>query len=123
MALERRRGFKPDHQSFGRFILSEQARRPAAKAAADIADYAQQIAPRGEEADADRYAESFEVIQAGTYTAKNGNIRAIALVTNSNEAAPAVEFGRGPGAGREGPRGGHRTLRRAGAPWDTGRTE
>lgn len=122
MALERRRGFKPDHKTFGEFILSEQARKPAVEASNDIADHARDLAPRGE-GPGPHYADAFRVVPSGSYTAQNGNRRSIALVTNDNDAAAANEFGN-VGPGGMGPRTrGSRVLRRAGAPFDTGRPE
>lgn len=124
MALERRRGFKPDHKSFGTFILTEQARGPAVEASHDMVRTMKANAPRSAEGDGSHYADAFEVVPAGSYTAQNGNRRAIALVTNADDAAAANEFGDGPGAGREGPRGqGRRFMRRTAAPWNTGRAE
>ena len=89
------------------FMLSEQARAPAIHAASDIAARARDTAPRGDGERDGHYADHFEVVAAGTWTAGNGNRRAIALVTNDDPAAAAIEFGNRRGAPA------HRTLRKA----------
>lgn len=107
MALERRRGFKPDHVSFGKFMISEQARRPAVQAAGHAADIAAGI-QQAESGGSGRLARNYKVNpRPPHWIAKNGNPRAIAHAFNDLRHAAANEFGRGR-------RGGTHALRRAG---------
>jgi hypothetical protein len=105
VALERRRGFRPDHKSFGRFMLSEQARKPAIGFSEAIADLAA-LTARRETGD---YAKSFKVNRKPLPIEVAGNLRAIAEVYNSDRAAVTEEFGN---ARQPNPQ---RTLGKAGA--------
>ena len=115
MALERRRGYHPDHTSFGRFILSRQARQPAMKAAQDIAAIARRIAPKGKHegsGDPTPFSARFKVVRQIEPWVNTGtgppNPRAIARVENDSPHAAALEFGN-----RRTKK--HRTLGKAGA--------
>lgn len=90
MALEMRRGFKPDHKGIGRFMLSEQARRPAVQIAHEIIPVAKASTP----------IQSGDLV--GSYKVDErpppafvlpGGYRAVAKVTNTAPHAAAVEFG------------------------------
>jgi hypothetical protein len=89
MALERRTGYKPDHKSFGRFLLSEQARDPAVEAAHNIVTLVQsRVAKR-----TGHQAESYKVNENPPPVTLQGNPRAIAEVYSDDPAALADEFG------------------------------
>lgn len=110
MVLERRDGFKPDHRSFGKFILTEEARKPALEVAAKVAALAAKTAPRSKRVRPGKTGHMADKFKVGKdeYTAKNGNTRAGAVVSNDDPAAAPNEFG--------GPRNKkHRMLGRAGA--------
>jgi len=115
MALEKRRGYHPDHPSFAKFLLSEQSRGPAMEAANDIANIARETAPRDKDADSNKVSfwNSFKAQKQPTPWVNTGtgapNPRAIAVVVNDAPHAAAVEFGN-----RRTPRA-HRTLGKAGA--------
>lgn len=104
--LEMRRGFKPDHKDFGRFILSEQARDPAVAAAKDVAKLAaaNSAAAHG----SGDLASNYKVNGKTAPVVVGGNPRVGAEVYNDKRYAAAREFGRGR-------KNGTRALRRAGA--------
>lgn len=108
--VETRRGYHPDHKSFGRFILSAQARKPAVEAAHDVAAHARTSAVR--EVGEGPFADSFKVNAATAPVVVAGNPRVGAEVYNDVRHAAVVEFGRTAGGER---RGAHRILRRAGS--------
>lgn len=110
MMVETRHGYHPDHESFGRFMLSEQARKPVVEAARDIARIARDLAIA--EVGEGPFAESFEVDANTAPVIIGRNPRVGARIYNGQRHAAVVEFGRNAGGQR---RGGHRVLRRAGA--------
>jgi hypothetical protein len=111
VSTERRVGYKPDHKSFARFLLSDQARDPAVKAAHDIRDIAEATAPRSSDPDgeATHMADEFKVNSASPPVVAGGNPRVGAEVYNSDPAAAPQEFGNAR------VRNPSRTLGRAGA--------
>lgn len=103
--------FKPDHKSFGEFILSEQVRDVTTDVAQDIADLAGQLAPRrkhGQAPDGTSMADRFEVKREAGTIKVGRNVRVKVEVFNSARSAAPNEFG-----GRRNKR--HRMLGRAGA--------
>lgn len=111
MTLNMRRGFKPDHKSFGEFLVSDQARDPAVKAAGDIAELAAKASPRSKATHKDgtpHMADDFHVNSETAPVVVGGNPRVGAEVFNPNRAAAPNEFG-GPKNRR------HRMLGKAGA--------
>lgn len=88
------------------FLLSDQAKQPAVKAAHDIAERAAETSVRktGE------FAAGYRVNEDVVVTV-GGNPRASAEVYNSDPAAPSQEFGGVTKNGKE--YGGHRRLRQA----------
>lgn len=110
MALETRRGYKPNHKSFGAFMLSQQAYEPVEKAAKDIRDMARTLASK----ETGKMAASYRVV-GPLRPGELENPRVYADVINDDPAAIVEEFGRGPGRGKSGPRRKpNRTLRKAG---------
>ena len=117
MERETRTGYKPDHKSFGRFILSEQARAPAVAAARDIALLAAATTKRGT-GEGPHLADGYKVnSKTAPVIAGDATPRVGAEVYNSTTKegqtesyAAAHEFGRGVGD-RKSPR----PLGRAGA--------
>ena len=111
MGPGRRAVFRPDHVSFGEFILSEQVRDVTAEVAADIADLAGQYAPRrkkGVTPNGQAMADRFKVNrEAGTLRVA-GNVRVKVEVFNEAPSAAPNEFG-----SKRNKR--HRMLGRAGA--------
>jgi hypothetical protein len=95
MARETRTGYKPDHKSFGAFLLSEQSRRPAVQAAHAIAELATATTKRSK-GDGPHLADNYKVndktapVIAGDATPRVG-----AEVYNDLSYAAAHEFGRG----------------------------
>jgi hypothetical protein len=89
MALERRTGYKPDHKSFGAFMLSEQARDPAVEAAHNIVILAQSRAGK----DSGKTAESYKVNENPPPVTLQGNPRATADVYSDHINATRIEFG------------------------------
>lgn len=115
MARETRVGYKPDHKSFGEFMLSEQARQPAIEAARDIAKLAAEnsrAAAGGGTHDSDgvSLADNYKVNEHTAPVIVGGNPRVGAEVYNDKRYAAAQEFGTGHRRRR-----GTRALRRAGA--------
>ena len=104
--------FKPDHESFGKFILSEQVRDPVEKVAQAIAKRAGELAPRrksGVVPEGAAMADSFRVKREAGTIKVSGNVRVKVEVFNSKRSAAPMEFGNDH-VGR-----GHRMLGRAGA--------
>lgn len=102
--------YRPNHKSFGRFILSNQAYDPVRKAANDIRDRARETATKR----TGDMAKSYRVVKGELPGPVKHNPRAYADVINDDPAAIPDEFGRGPGKGKMGPRReGNRTLRKA----------
>jgi len=118
----RKVGYYPDHKSFGAFLLSEQARKPAIKAAFDIAAIAKASADRstpGEKGagDGTHLADRYQVNPSTAPVVLAGNPRVGAEVFNDSIYAARYEFGDAEGVGRvqagnHGP--GSRNLRKAG---------
>lgn len=84
-----KRGYKPNHKSFGRFILSDQARKPAIEAARRIAARAAETAPK----QTGRLAAGYKVNDKTAPVVVGGNPRVGAEVYNSEPHAAAHEFG------------------------------
>lgn len=119
MALNTRHGFKPDHKSFGAFLMSPQALDPVQKAAKDVAELAgaaehaldasggrtQDIRDEGDQP----YADNFRT-EEGEVMTFDGNPRRTMRVFNNKRFAAVREFGYAPGH-----KGGTRSLRRAGS--------
>lgn len=108
----RRRGgdFVPDHESFGRFMLSEQAAKPVMLITNEIAQTARVTTPRSNKAH-QHVADAYEVHPV--VVAEIGDPpgpRIVGEITNSAPAALANEFG------TERMRG-NRSLRKAAEPW------
>lgn len=121
--METRTGYRPDHKSMAAFLLSNQARDPAVKAAHDIAEIARATAPRSSVADTDEdvthMADEFKVNEHSKPVLLGGNPRVGAEVYNEDPAAAPQEFGnsrvRNPSRtlGKAGARvGEHRTVGR-----------
>ena len=89
MPLEQRVGYKPDHKSFGEFILSEQARKPAIEAAQDIQALVRSRVTKR----TGHQAESYKVNEHPAPVSVGGNPRATADVYSDDPAALADEFG------------------------------
>lgn len=104
--------YRPNFRSFGRFIRSEQARRPVVRVAHEIARTAGALSPRRKSGEPDGIplAESFEVNAHAGEIKVDRALRVKVEVFSSNEAAAPMEFGNG----RVG-KPGHRMLARAGA--------
>ena len=117
VARETRVGYKPNHISFGRFILSEQARRPVIQAAYAIAALAAATTKRSA-GEGPHLADGYKVnTKSAPVIAGDATPRVGAEVYNettkegeTESYAAAHEFGRGPGD-RKSPR----PLGRAGA--------
>lgn len=112
--VETRRGYHPDHESFGRFMLSDQARKPAIEAAHDVVGVAHALAVK--EVGEGQFSENFQVNSEAAPVIVAGNPRVGAEVYNDVRHAAVVEFGAGTRS-EDGtkPREGHRVLRRAGS--------
>lgn len=108
----RRALFKPDHKSFGEFILSDQMRDPTEEAARDVAALAAQFAPRrknrGDVPEGTAMADRFRVNREAGKIKVERNFRVKVEVYNEAPSAAPNEFG-GPRNKR------HRMLGRAGA--------
>jgi hypothetical protein len=94
-----------------KFLLSQQSRDPAVKAAHDIRDIAEATAPRStaDREDVTHMADEFKVNEKSKPVSVGGNPRVGAEVYNSDEAAAPQEFGNAR------VRNPSRTLGRAGA--------
>jgi len=94
-SIETRTGYRPDHRSMAAFLLSEQSRDPAVKAAHDIRDIAQATAPRSSDPDgeATHMADEFKVNAKSKPVPVGGNPRVGAEVYNEDPAAAPQEFG------------------------------
>lgn len=114
MARETRVGYHADHKSFGRFMVSEQARQPAVEAAHDIARIAAEntraASTGGTHREGVALADNYKVNDKTAPVVIGGNPRVGAEVYNDLRHAAAVEFGTGKKR-----RKGTRALRRAGA--------
>lgn len=102
----RRAWYEPDHDSFGRFILSDQMRDVTKAAAKDIRDIATATAPRSK-GPGPHMADQYEVSTSGVIVI-GGNPRVMCEVVNPDRAAAPNEFGTKNNKRR-------RTLGRAGA--------
>lgn len=109
---EKRVGYRPDHKSFGAFLLSDQARDPVVEAAHNIATLAALRAPKGGSGDT---AASYKVNENSAPVLIASNLRVGAEVYNDathegaeKSYAAAAEFGK-----KDSP--GHRSLGKAGA--------
>lgn len=110
--MARKVWFKPDHKSFGEFILSDQVRDPVEEIAHDIAKRAGDLAPRrksGITPPGAAMADNFHVKRDAGTIKVSGNVRVKVEVFNSMRSAAPMEFGN-KHVGR-----GHRMLGRAGA--------
>jgi len=98
MAKTRRVTYKPDHKSFGQFILSEQMRDVTSEVAHDIARRAGQRAPkrkeRGAVPEGAQMADRFRVNrEAGVLSVGEGGPRVMVHVFNDARSAAPNEFG------------------------------
>lgn len=98
------KGFKPDHESFARFLMSQQALEPVREAAKDVAGIAKQ-----NEGGSGEYANNFTTAEGPAMTF-DGNTRRTMRVINDKPYAARREFGARPDH-----RGATRGLRTAGA--------
>lgn len=90
MALEMRSGYKPDHRGIGRFMVSEQARRPAIRIAHKIVPVAKADTPVQDGV----LINSYEVDERPPNVfVLPGGYRSVAKVVNTAPHAAAVEFG------------------------------
>lgn len=80
--------YKPDHESFGRFMLSMQMQKPVTAVAEAVKAVAVERTPKA----TGSMASSYEVNELPAVTVA-GSPRVASEVRNSDEAAPAVEFG------------------------------
>lgn len=119
---ETRQGYHPNNVSFGKFMLSEQARRPAVQAARHIRDVAKKTAARSDpkrkgRVEGQPLSASYHVNRKPAPVTIDGNPRAIAEVYNNSKYAARREFGDDTKKGRKqgGTHGkGDRNLRQAG---------
>jgi hypothetical protein len=88
----RRAVYRPDHKSFGAFILSEEVRDAVAEVAKDIAPVAGRLAPRSE-SDGPHMADQFRVNREAGTIKVSGNVRVQVDVYNEDPAAAPNEFG------------------------------
>lgn len=84
--------YKPNHRSFGAFMLSERMRDATADVAKSVAELARSLAPRGE-GDAAHMADMFEVDREAGTMKVGGNRRVAVRVKNDSEHAAVNEFG------------------------------
>lgn len=112
MGPGRRVVFRPDHKSFGEFILSDQVRDPVEEVSRDIAALARKFAPRrkgrGIVPDGTAMADRFKVEREAGTIKVSGNVRVKVVVYNEAPSAAPNEFG-----SKRNQR--HRMLGRAGA--------
>lgn len=110
MGPGRRAVFRPDHRSFGEFILSDQVRDATEEVAKDIAALAKEYAPRRGNTVPDglSMADRFQVNRDAGVLKVAGNFRVMVEVYNEARSAAPNEFG-----GKRNAR--HRMLGRAGA--------
>lgn len=92
MGPGRRMVFRPDHKSFGEFILSEQMRGVTAEVAKDISDRAKEFTPTGDGSDG-HMKDKYEVERQGGVLKVDRSFRVMVLVVNTDARAAAVEFG------------------------------
>lgn len=87
--------YKPNHREMAKFMLSDQARRPAIDAAKDIVNALSGVVRRGSGAPGPegRLADSYEVNENAEPVAIDGNPRAGAEVYSSHPGAAPEEFG------------------------------
>lgn len=97
MGPGRRAVFKADHESFGRFILSDDVRDAVAAVAEDIVTLVAAASPRGRNVKGDGHmADRWAVKkQAGVITVgkRHPNVRVKVEIFNPDQAAAFVEFG------------------------------
>lgn len=96
--LEREGGFyRPNFRSFGRFIRSQQVRRPVIRVAHDIARRAGEYAPKSETTKGGgndgSLSESYDVRSEAGEMKVDGHFRVKVEVFNSDSAAAPIEFG------------------------------
>lgn len=105
----------PNHESFNKFMMSEQVALPTRQITHAIKRRAERIGPESHDNEGVPYVDSFGVKKkaAGIVAGKYRNRRVAYELTNSAGHAPEVEFGvHDPVAGE--PREGTRTMLRAG---------
>lgn len=100
--------YRPDHDSFGAFMKSDQMRDATVEAAQDIARRARELAPRQDPPSETPMADQFEVNEDAGFIKVSGNVRVKVEVFNPDRAAAPNEFG-----SKRNKR--HRMLARAGA--------
>ncbi len=111
MGPGRRAVYRPDHVSFGEFMLSDQMRNVTAEVARDIVPRARDKAPRrksGIPPEGTAMADQFRVNEHAGAIKVSGNLRVMVHVFNEARSAAPNEFG-----GSHNQR--HRMLGRAGA--------
>lgn len=100
-----------DNESFGRFILSDQIRKPVVEVATKIAERAGELSPKRKSrgtVDPNPLSESFRVKPEAGVIKVGRNVRVKVEVYSESRAAAPMEFGNKRVRG-------HRTLGRAGA--------
>jgi hypothetical protein len=86
--------FRPDHKSFGKFILSEQMRDPVVEICRElIVPLARQNTPRGPERGQRHMADRYKVVREGGTMKVDRALRVVVRVENDDPASAAVEFG------------------------------
>lgn len=103
--------YKPNHKSFGAFILSDQARDVTEEVAQDIAAMAKELSPtstRGGDQEGRRMKDQFKVRRQSGNLKVSGNLRVLVTITNDARSAAPNEFGTSKNRA-------HRMLGRAGA--------
>lgn len=99
MARRRRLTYKPNHRSFGEFMVSEQMRDVTADVAADIAAMASMMTPSSKPGAQEhtglhrRVKSGFRVVRAAGTVTISGNPRVLVQVVNEADGAALVEFG------------------------------
>lgn len=112
--MARRARYRPNHVSFGQFIMSEQAMKPTMQVAQAMKRTMRATAPRSSDRRGRPYADSFAVRAnwKGIVAGKYRNRRVAAKVINTAAHAPALEFGRDRAGWRQDPP--RRVMLRAG---------
>ena len=85
--------FRPDHKSFGAFILSDQMRDATAEVAQDVATTARGLTPRGQRTRGTHMADRYTVKRDGGKIKVDRAFRVMVLVENDDPSSAAVEFG------------------------------
>lgn len=86
--------FRPDHKSFGEFILSDGMRDVVAEVCRDlIVPLARANTPRGPERGQKHMADRYRVIRNGGIMKVDRALRVVVRVENDDPASAAVEFG------------------------------